>query len=85
MGGLQGGVGPEKKVPKKIMKVGPNQKKVPEKNPKKNISVPNLLYTPYGRVSEKQLFFYRKKKFEKKKVRPTGGSVVPQGGDCRGV
>ena len=78
------------------MKVGPNQKKVPEKNAKKNVSVPNLLYTPYGRVSEKQFFFIEKKNREKN--RPTGGGevprVCPQGGlqggvvpqgDCRGV
>ena len=66
------------------MKVGPNQKKVPEKKiEKKYFSVPNLLYTPYGCVSEKQFFFYRKKNWEKN--RPTGGCSPPGGtaGGCR--
>ena len=61
---------------------------MPEKKSKKNqfFSVPNLLYTPYGRVSEKQFFFYRKFFFWEKKIRPTGGgSVVPQGGLQGGV
>ena len=36
-------------------------------------------------VFQKNSFFFIEKKIEKKKVRPTGGSVVPQGGLQGGV
>ena len=56
-------------------------KKSARKKIEKKFNASNLLYTPYGRVSEKHFFSYRKKNGEKN--RPTGG-VVPQGGGLQG-
>ena len=76
------------------MKVGPNQKKVPEKKSKKKILVSHTSSTPHMGVFQKKSFFFIEKKNLRKKNRPTGGSVVPQGGlqggvvpqgGCRGV
>ena len=66
-GGLHGGCRAIKKSFQKKSKVSSPKKKCPKKNRKRIFfNVPNLLYTPYGRVSEKQFFFYREKKLEKK-------------------